>query len=102
MAAPNNSPSGSRAPTAAGAPGFSGVLHIPRVIQNPHFSARTPAAGASAGGQMLVNPAPSPNSARGDINVSALNLITLMKRTSLIVYDADIFNCSQHLKSVGL
>jgi len=34
--------------------------------------------------------------------VSALNLITLMKRTSLIVYDADIFNCSQHLKSVGL
>lgn len=28
--------------------------------------------------------------------MSALNLMTLIKRTSLNVYDADIFNCSQH------
>jgi len=27
--------------------------------------------------------------------VSAHNLMTLIKRTSLIVYDADIFNCSR-------
>jgi len=28
--------------------------------------------------------------------MSAHNLMTLFKRTSLIVYDPDIFNCSRH------
>jgi hypothetical protein len=28
--------------------------------------------------------------------MSAHNLMTLFKRTSLNVYDADIFNCSRH------
>src|ERR1700737_2336192 len=40
-------------------------------------------------------PAPNPDSAGGDINMSAHNLMTLFKRTSLIVYDPDIFNCSR-------
>jgi len=34
--------------------------------------------------------------------MSALHLSTLIKRTSLNVYQADIFNCSQHPQAPGV
>jgi hypothetical protein len=45
--------------------------------------------------QLVNRSTPAPNSAGGDVNVSAHNLMTLIKRTSPNVYEADIFNSSR-------
>jgi hypothetical protein len=73
------------------------AAHWPTPTQNPHFSARTPAAGESAGGKMLVTQSSTKTQQEVTLNVSARNLTTLIKRTSLNVYEADIFNCSRQL-----
>jgi hypothetical protein len=55
----------------------------------------------TGGRKNAANSVLNANSAGGDVIVSAHNLITLIKRTSLNVYDADIFNCSRQPHNRG-
>src|SRR5262249_29036250 len=71
------------------------AMHQRTRTRNSHFSAHTPKPGESVDGKMLLSQT-SIQTQKVKTNMSAGNLKNPIKRTSLIVYGADIFNCSRH------